>query len=118
MDYDHPRVLYSPSSKWSGFELILFDGFPSWVVSKKALWIDCDSQGAESSIQSIKIRHDCSGISGISFHYVSGAAHAIGVQSGETATLTISSGEQLVRIVVGYGCNSKLRGLTVSLIGF
>lgn len=113
MDHDHLRILYGPGSEMLDFGLIAFDAHPSWVVPKKVLWRDCDSQGMRSTIRSIEISHDGSGVSGIAFRYDAGFSHVLGVLSNETATLDIEIGEQLTRIDVEHGYKSKICAITV-----
>ncbi|KAF2435052.1 hypothetical protein EJ08DRAFT_656697 [Tothia fuscella] len=100
--------LYRPTPKARELELDLFECSPPWIVPEKVLWRKCDLKGVESTICALDINYYSTGISGVSFRYLSGLVRTIGFPSDETSSIELESGEQLNEMRIGYGVRKTL----------
>lgn len=68
------------------------------MVPEKLFWTTEDTDGNPSSVVSIHVSVIPDAITGLSFTYASGDTYTLGSTEGETSTLLLEDGEELIRL--------------------
>ena len=117
--WDHATVTYSPQPSQAHHALHLVGcHVRPWIVPEKLFWTTEDTDGNPSLVASIHVSLVPDAVAGLSFTYTSGDTYTLGSTEGETSTLRLENGEELIRLDTALATVNNINSVVLVSVRF